>query len=233
MTTEATFIPICYPSDFPFVKQIGPFFIFLNLELFIVGLMYSFYQDKKDNFIAFITIYVKILAVIIYPLSIIIGDERPNLDCIPSFMLAYGMPSPEIVMVTSTSTSILLYLIQSSYFITNEEMKILENTAMKKEDSKKNGGKTDDVDHKDWVILKAFLTSCGWIINGICVITVITVLIAYPLMIYLMSINSLSQVIVSIAIGIGTSIVCGSFFCYRKIRIGIMKFRRKKSAFNR
>jgi len=79
----------------------------------VLGILFSFYKNKL--FLLFITFSSQMLGIISISLQKFFKEPRPHLECTPDFYTQYGFPSNEIVVVTNTAISILMYTIYDKW----------------------------------------------------------------------------------------------------------------------
>jgi len=196
ISVVVTQIPICFPTE-DLIWKFLTFIPFLHLNVILVGFLYSFYTDKY--YLISITMFSAFSTVLSYGLQDIIGNVRPYLECKPFFYTRHGLPCPEIVSVTSTATSILMYTILF------REVKVL----MKRNPKYENGIIfVENKTNRNRSILRYLIT----IVN---ILASVFFMFGYPLIIYLFKLCTVLQLILTTLL----SICCTILFCFVIIRV--------------
>jgi len=106
MNITTSVFNICKPRYCPDLDLLC-FIPFFHLSVLWIGILFSFVDHKY--YLMMITFFSQMLTVISSGLQHFFKEYRPFPECTSTLLSQYAFPSSEIVTVTSTATSILLY----------------------------------------------------------------------------------------------------------------------------
>ena len=130
--------------------------------------------------------------------------SRPESDCVPFFMSEYGLPSTEIVGVSSTSITILITYVMHYYFNMKKRKTIDTNFKMI------HHSIPDDNSEFITIITKII----DWIYTIVQIGSLMFFCFVHPFVYYIFQLNTLNQIIISIIWGTVPTIVFWGFVIF-------------------
>jgi len=191
---NVTEIPFCFPGNHLWLKCLY-FVLFIPSCTFLLSIIYTVYEGKL--FILIVTIFSKLLWFFTLALQIFFKSERPFPECVPWFMSKYGIPSQEIVYVSSAITCVIMY---STIF-------------QKMRKRRRNSNLTIQLERKSPDVLLTLKLFWGLNIFLLWLI-IFFFLVIFPLTYWLFYLNTLKQVIFSQIFGIVLSLLFCVMFRY-------------------